>query len=559
MSETHKKTNNKKDDFLIQGAILAIAAVVTKIIGVAYRIPLTNILGDEGNGFYGYAFEIYSVALILSSFSYPLAVSKLVSARMAMHQKRNAFRVFLCALVFSIVVGLAVSLFIFFGAEAISTNVMKSPLSFYALKMLAPGLLIVSVMGVIRGYFQGLGTMIPTALSQIIEQIINAIVSIVGAAALFKVGMKEAARQHEELLGPAYGASGGTLGTVAGAFAGLIFLLFILYLFLPKIKRQLRTDRTKREESYSRIMKIMILTIVPVIFSTAIGNINQIIDMYLFNQIMALQGFAEKEYMSLLGIYTGKYNTLINVPLAVANGLAASVIPSLAVVITSGNKTMAHEKINQTLRLTMLIAIPCFAGFVSLASPLMILLFNDPSSTPACLLSIGAITVVFSSISTVTSAILQGLDKMMAPVKNAAIALVFHIISLVVMLVVFKWNIYALVGSSIVFSLCSAYLNIREIKKTVKYHQETTNTFVKPIIASAIMGGIAYIIYTGINYLAPGRVIPVLAAIMFAAVTYAVCVLKFGTLSKQDILALPKGQMIYRISRKMHLLPKKRR
>ncbi len=559
MSETHKKTNNKKDDFLIQGAILAVAAVVTKIIGVAYRIPLTNILGNEGNGFYGYAFEIYSVALILSSFSYPLAVSKLVSARMAMHQKRNAFRVFLCALVFSIIVGLAVSLFIFFGAEAISTNVMKSPLSFYALKMLAPGLLIVSVMGVIRGYFQGLGTMIPTALSQIIEQIINAIVSIVGAAALFKVGVKEAAKQHEELLGPAYGASGGTLGTVAGALAGLLFLLFILYLFLPKIKRQLRTDQTKREESYSRIMKIMILTIMPVIFTTAIGNINQIVDMYLFNQIMSFQGFAEKEYMSLLGIYTGKYNTLINVPLAVANGLAASVIPSLATALTSGNKAMAHEKINQTLRLTMLIAIPCCAGFISLASPLMILLFNDASNIPAQLLSIGAITVVFSSINTVTSAILQGLDKMMTPVKNAAIGLGLHVITLIIMLLVFKWNIFSLVGCSIISSVTTACLNIREIKKIVKYQQETKNTFIKPILASCIMGVIAYSIYTAINFLAPGRIIPTVVAILIAGITYAICVLKLGTLSKQDILSLPKGQMIYSLSKKMHLLPKKRR
>lgn len=559
MSEVHKKTNNKKDDFLIQGAILAIAAVVTKIIGVAYRIPLTNILGDEGNGFYGYAFEIYSVALILSSFSYPLAVSKLVSARMAMNQKRNAFRVFLCALVFSIVVGLVVSLVIFFGAEVISTNLMKSPLSFYALKMLAPGLLIVSVMGVIRGYFQGLGTMVPTAVSQIIEQIINAIVSIVGAAALFKVGMREAVKQKEELLGPAYGASGGTLGTVVGALAGFLFLLFILYLFIPKIKKQLRSDHTKREESYSRIMKIMILTIVPVIFSTAIGNINQIIDMYLFNQIMSIQGFAEKDYMALLGIYTGKYNTLINVPLAVANGLAASVIPSLAVVVTSGNKKLAHEKINQTLRFTMLVAIPCFVGFISLASPLMILLFNDASKTPANLLSIGAISVVFASISTVSGAILQGLDKMMAPVKNAAISLVLHVISLVIMLTVFKWNIYAMVGSSIVFSICCAGLNVREIKKTVKYHQEITNTFLKPFLASVIMGIVAYVVYTGIYAILPGRLIPTMVAILFAAVTYAIFVLKLGTLSKQDILDLPKGRMIYNIAKKFHLLPVKRR
>ena len=133
MAETHKNKKKKKDDFLMQGAILAAAAMLTKIIGVAYRIPLANILGDEGNGFYGYAFEVYSLALLLSSLSFPIVVSKLVSARMAMRQRRNAFRVFTCALAFSIVIGAVVALFIFFGADAISTHLMESPLSVYAL------------------------------------------------------------------------------------------------------------------------------------------------------------------------------------------------------------------------------------------------------------------------------------------------------------------------------------------------------------------------------------------------------------------------------------------
>ncbi len=227
--QSNKKTK-KKDDFLMQGAILAVAMFLTKIIGVVYRIPLTNILGDEGNGFYGYAFEVYAMALMLSTFSLPVAVSKLVSARLAMHQKRNAFRVFLGALVFSIVVGLIISLLIFFGAGAISTHMMESPLSVYALRVLAVGLFIVAVLGVLRGYFQGLGTMVPTAISQIIEQIVNAIVSIAGAKVLFDVGIAAGKKSGEELLGPAYGAAGGTLGTVVGAFAALLFLLFAIFL-----------------------------------------------------------------------------------------------------------------------------------------------------------------------------------------------------------------------------------------------------------------------------------------------------------------------------------------
>ncbi|MBU3876791.1 polysaccharide biosynthesis protein [Faecalicatena sp. AGMB00832] len=556
MAETHKNRKKKKDDFLMQGAILAFAAVITKIIGVAYRIPLTNILGDEGNGFYGYAFEVYSLALILSSFSFPIAVSKLVSARMAMRQKRNAFRVFQCALIFSVVVGAVVAVVIFFGAGPISTHLMESPLSVYALKVLAPGLFIVSVMGVLRGYFQGLGTMVPTAVSQVIEQIVNAVISLVGASVLFKIGLKAAEKKDVDLLGPAYGAAGGTLGTIIGALAGLFFLLFALFAFQRVIRRQLKSDKTRRQESYSHILKILVLTIIPVIFSTAIYNINQLIDLTLFNKIMSAQGFAEKQYMALQGIYTGKYNTLINVPMAMANGLAASVIPSLTAAVTANDKKLVHSKINQTIRFTMLVAIPCFVGFIVLASPLMVLLFGDSSKTPAMLLAIGAVTVVFYCWSTVSNSILQGLDKMSTPAKNAGISLVIHIIALLIMLIVLKWNIYALVGSNIVFSVCMCFLNARAIHKASGYKQEMDRTFVKPLISAVIMGIFTYASHLLFSLALPGR-IATLLSVLVAVVVYALCILKLGTLTEQDIKDLPQGYKILRLCRRFNLLPHK--
>ena len=556
MAETHKNRKKKKDDFLMQGAILAFAAVITKIIGVAYRIPLTNILGDEGNGFYGYAFEVYSLALILSSFSFPIAVSKLVSARMAMRQKRNAFRVFQCALIFSVVVGAVVAVVIFFGAGPISTHLMESPLSVYALKVLAPGLFIVSVMGVLRGYFQGLGTMVPTAVSQVIEQIVNAVISLVGASVLFKIGLKAAEKKDVALLGPAYGAAGGTLGTIIGALAGLFFLLFALFAFQRVIRRQLKSDKTRRQESYSHILKILVLTIIPVIFSTAIYNINQLIDLTLFNKIMSAQGFAEKQYMALQGIYTGKYNTLINVPMAMANGLAASVIPSLTAAVTANDKKLVHSKINQTIRFTMLVAIPCFVGFIVLASPLMVLLFGDSSKTPAMLLAIGAVTVVFYCWSTVSNSILQGLDKMSTPAKNAGISLVIHIIALLIMLIVLKWNIYALVGSNIVFSVCMCFLNARAIHKASGYKQEMDRTFVKPLISAVIMGIFTYASHLLFSLALPGR-IATLLSVLVAVVVYALCILKLGTLTEQDIKDLPQGYKILRLCRRFNLLPHK--
>ena len=418
------------------------------------------------------------------------------------------------------------------------------------------GLVVVAVLGVLRGYFQGLGTMLPTAVSQIIEQIINAVVSIVGASILFGIGTDAALKNGEELLAPAYGAAGGTLGTVAGALFALFFLGFSFLIYRPVIYRQIRMDHIRKRESYGRILKILLLTVAPVIFSTAIYNINQILDLTIFNSIMSAQGYTEKEYMAMQGIFTGKYNPLISVPLAMANGLAASVIPSLTAAVTKRDRKQIHAKISQTLRFTMVIAMPCFVGFTVLASPLMVFLFNDDSKTPAALLIMGSITVVLYCYSTIANSILQGLDEMGAPAKNAGISLIIHLGALFIMLVVLKWNIYALVGSNIVFSLCMCVLNARAIRGACGYRQDIDRTYIKPLTAALIMGIFTYLVHLILDIVIGGRFIPTAVSILVSALIYAVAALKLGVFTGQDIKDLPQGKKIYRICRKYRLLPR---
>ena len=184
MSRTRKRESN----FLVQGSILAVASIISRIIGLLYRIPLKSIIGDIGNDYYGTAMEIYSILLLISSYSLPVAVSKLVSARMAKGQQKNAYRIFKGALLFALISGSAAGLAVYFGAGFITTYIVNTPLSIFALKVLAPTLLIVALLGVVRGFFQGMGTMMPSAMSQLIEQIINAVISVWTAYMLFQYG-----------------------------------------------------------------------------------------------------------------------------------------------------------------------------------------------------------------------------------------------------------------------------------------------------------------------------------------------------------------------------------
>ncbi|HJC80602.1 putative polysaccharide biosynthesis protein [[Ruminococcus] torques] len=557
MADTRKTRmrSAQNDDFIAQGAILAVATVLTKVIGVIYRIPLANILGDAGNGFYGYAYQIYAMALMVSSLSLPTAVSKLVSAKLAAGQKRNSVRVFRCSMLFAVVVGAVITAAVFFGADAISVYAMKSPLSVYALQMLAPGLFLVAVMAVIRGYFQGLGSMMPTAVSQIIEQLIRAVISIAGASIFVDIGTRAGEKAGEELLGPAYGAAGATLGTVLGALIALVFLIFVIWAYRGQMTRQYRTDRSGREDSYRHILKVLVLTAVPILFSTAIYNINQILDLTIFNHIMDAQGYVEEEYMALQGIYSGKYDTLVNVPLSIPWALCSSVVPSLTAAVATRSRKLVHEKIDQTLRLTMVITIPCGVGFLVLASPLMVLLYNDASKTPAYLLMLGSVVVVLYGWSSISNSILHGLNHISSPAKNACIALVVHLAAFVVMMTAFKMNVYALAAGNIVFAACMCWLNQRKVHKVCGFRMNIMDTFIKPLIASAVMGIVTYAAHLALDLLIGGRWIPTIIAIFIAMIVYVVVVLKIGTLSDEDIEALPMGARLLRLCRRLHLMP----
>lgn len=548
-------TEKKKREgaFLVQGAILASAGIITKIIGVIYRIPLINIMGDQGQAYYGIAFEIYAIALLLTSYSLPLAVSKLVSARVAKGERRNAFRVFKAALIFAITAGTAIGLIVFFGSDFIAGKIMAMEPSKYALRVLAPCLLVVAVMGVIRGYFQGLGTMLPTAISQILEQIVNAVVSVVGASYLFEFGKKAAETKAKEYLPAAYGAAGGTLGTLCGAIAGLLFLAFVFLAYRKIIKRQLRRDHSRYRESYSDIFTVLFYTITPVILSTAVYQSTKILDAGIFSNIMDVQGMAKEKYETLWGMYTGKFNTLVNVPLAIANAVGASVIPSLTAAVTSGNRKLVYSKIQLATRFTMIISIPSMVGCMVLARPVLDLLFSGNNKVPALLLITGSVTIVFYSLSTITNAMLQGVNRMTIPIRNAAISLVIHLVALFIMLVAFKMNIFAVIGGTIVFSFSMCVLNQRALHREIGYKQEKMKTFVIPLMASIIMGVVALISQMILEIILPQKIATVLT-LFVAVIVYGVALLLLGGLTEEEILAMPKGHLLVKVFKKVHLL-----
>lgn len=550
-------SSKKESNFLVQGSILAVASIISRMIGLLYRLPMTDIIGDTGNNYYSCAFEIYNIMLIISSYSLPLAVSKLVSAHMAKGERKQAYQVFKGAFLFALGTGVIVALIVYFGAEFF-TEMLKTPLSVYALRILAPVLVVVAVLGVLRGFFQGIGSMVPSAISQVIEQIVNAIVSVGAAYFLYSYGTKVGEVLGDpERYGAAYGAAGGTLGTNLGAVSALLFMLFVFYAYMRGFKKRMKHQRATRVEPFMETMKVLLLTIIPVLLSTTIYNISSILDQGIFKNIATLQGYASEQIDVWWGVYSGKYLVLINVPIAIASSMAASSVPSLSGTFAEGNLEGVKKQIDAAIRFIMVIAIPCAVGLAVLARPIFTLLFPGTISsldTATTMMWVGSVAVVFCSLSTLTNGLLQGIDQMKIPVRNAAISLVAHIILLVVLMMFFRLNIYAVVIANAFFVLCVSILNSIELGRHVGYRQEWKKTFLIPMAASAVMGLIAYGGYTLFYMVTKSNLISLILAILVAVVAYAVVLLLLKGLTEDEILKFPKGHVLVGIARKFHLL-----
>lgn len=542
--------------FLVQGSILALASIVSRVIGLLYRIPLIGIIGDRGMDYYSTAFEIYSNLLIISSYSLPLAVSKLVSADMSKGRRKNVYRILSGAIIFALVSGAVAALILFFGAEFFTGTMLETPYSIFAVRILVPVLIIVAVLGVLRGFFQGLGTMMPSAVSQILEQIANAIVSIWAAYMLYQYGTKVGA-----ILGnttdysAAYGAAGGTLGTAVGAAVALLFSVFVLIAYMHVYKRHMKRDRMGKVDSYKCVFRTLGLTIIPVLLSTTIYNCNSLVDMAIYKNITNTQGYSVDDITIWNGIYMGKYRTLINVPISIASAMAASCVPALTKAYTAGRKDEVKSQINTAIRFIMVIAFPCAVGMGVLAAPILQLVhFTDETGMAAKMLQYGSVSIIFFSLSTLSNGLLQGINRMKEPVKNAAIALVLHIGILLVALYQFDLNIYAVILANASFGFLMCVLNALSIRKHSQYRQEVLKTFLIPGLAAAIMGVVALGAYHLVLYIVRINAVALIFAIIVAAACYFALLLLLKGMSEKELKRFPGGTHLVSLAKTLHLL-----
>lgn len=531
-----------KKTFLKGAVILGIAGIIIKVLGAFFRIPLSNIIGDTGMGYYQTAYPVYVLLLTLSTAGIPTAIARLVSERTAEGNHREAYRVFKLSFVLLLGIGLVCSCILFFGAPII-VNFTASPKSVYAMRAIAPALLFVPIMAAFRGYFQGLQNMTPTATSQVFEQLFRVIGGL--ALALFLVPM-----------GLEYAAAGASFGATAGSIFGLIAIYIVFLKQKTNIKRDvaMTPEGSVTEESGSILKKIIIIAI-PITIGAAIMPIMTNIDLAIVIRRLAASGYTLEEANDLYGQLAGFAAPLINFPQVLTQSVAMSLVPAIAAAHQTKDTEFLQKNVSLGLRTSMLVGMPCAVGLFVLAQPIMMLLYpaqRESAISAAGCLAILAVGVVFlSSVQTLTG-VLQGVGKQMIPVRNLFIGSLFKIVITYVLTGIPSVNVKGAAAGTVCAYFIASMLNLMAVKKYTGTKINASLTYIKPAVSAIGMGAAVFAVYrlvmmTGIA----GNSIATVLAIGCGVVVYAVLIFALNGITEEELYMLPKGKKIAALAAKV--------
>ena len=554
-----KLVNDKKDNgngFIMQAGILAAAGIISRIIGLLYRSPLAEVIGDLGLGYYQSAYAYYTIILLISSYSIPSAISKVIAQKLAVGEYRNAHRLFRGALYYALAVGAVGGCVLFFGA-----GLFVEETAVPVLRIFAPTVFVYGILGVLRGYFQAHKSMQQTAVSQIVEQIANAVVSVGAAVLLIRLMMGSLAMPEDsaaQVQRAVYGAMGSALGTGMGVLTAMVFMLITYMRYRPEIMGRVRTDEHRQQDTYRQIFVTITAIVTPFILSTAIYNLSSSVNTKIYTDIYpSMMALDTVEITSRWGVFSGKALTISNIPVAFASAMASAMIPSVAQLMAAGKKQESCEKIGLAVKTTMLISIPCAVGLFVFAAPVTLLLFPSTASNidlASRVLMALCPSVVLYALSTLNSSILQGLGKVKTPIYNAGIALAIQTVFALLLLRFTNMDLYSIAIANTLYSGIMAFLNQSAVRRAVGYRQEILRTFVLPAVASGIMGVVSYGVYYLLRGILHSPRLAVIPAILVAVPVYFVSLLLVKGLDETELRSIPKGYLLVKLAKKCRLM-----
>lgn len=530
----------KKQSFIKGAAILAIAGLITKVLGAIYKLPLNYIIGSEAIGYYQASYDWYVWALTISTYAIPVAISKLVSEKIELGRKNEAHKIFKVAIGMAAVLGLSVSLFLFFSSGFL-VNLFKNPGSYYAVAAIAPAIFLVAVSAAMRGYFQGMQNMIPSAVSQVIEQSGRVIFGYIFAIMLIPRG-------------PQLTAGGASFGTTIGGLLSILVLMYMYRRYRPSILGNMESNSIRRAESAASIMKRILAFAIPITIGGSIMPVMGLIDsLIVFDRLQA----AGYEYITAVAMY-GQYKSIalsfINLPQIITISLGASLVPAISESIARQDLDAVRKKSELGVRLSLLIGLPAAMGLFILANPIMMMVSPKEYAVAAISLRYLAPAAIFLTLVQTLTGILQGMGKERVPVINLLIGAVVKLIVSYTLTSIPYINIRGTALGTVCGYAVPCILNMIAIMRYQKQSFNLVKTVLKPVIATLIMAGVAYFGYEFLMMAIGRNSIATMGSILVSVLVYGIALLLTKGITLDEMQMAPGGGKLSKVLKKKGLL-----
>ncbi len=534
-------SQNTKKNFLNGAMILTVALALVKVIGFIYKIPLFNLIGGDGFGYYNDAYQVYSLLFVISTGGIPVAIAKMVSESNALGRIDEPKKILSLALKVFSVVGIIGTAVLIFCARLFAEQIVKTPESAISIVAIAPAVFFVSLSSAFKGYFQGYKNMTPTAIFQIIE----ASTKLLGLGIVIVLISMGYGKRYDLL------ACGAILGVTLGSFLSMIFMFIRFYFGKQEIDTTVQNPIASRNNS--TLFKALVKIAVPVTISASVMSITSLLDMIFVKRALIASGLADETANFIYGSYSGCCYSLFNLPPTITQTIGISVLPFVSELFSKGKIKEAHENMDSSMRIVSLIAAPCAIGLSFFSKPILSLLYG--SQPDEVIVAAPAFTILALGIYLVatvypTNLFLQSCGKAWVPMVSMLIGAVLKIIINITLVSNpdiringAPFGTLACYGSILIINLIMLY-------KYQRYKPHFLSVFIKPIAASAISIGIASLL----NSLIGESKLMTLVFIGVAAILYVILVFLFKAINKYDVLLLPKGQKICNILTKKGLI-----
>ncbi len=538
-----EQKDNKNRSFIGGTVILGLAGLIIKVLGAAFRIPLGNIIGAAGMGYYQKAYPIYNLFLTLAIAGIPTAIARMVAERNALDKPYEAYKVFRASFILLLCTGVINSSLLFFGAKWITYSYMETPEAIYCMKAIAPALLLCPLMSAFRGYFQGRQNMKPTAASQVIEQVFRVAVGLGLAIALLPRGVE-------------YAAAGASFGATAGGLFGFLGIWAVYMMNRKSIRSEFEGHTLEGGQSYGGILREILVIAVPITIGSAVLPIMNAIDMMVVEKRLIAIGYSRQIANSLYGELTGFAQPLINFPQVLTQAVCISMVPLVASAFKRKETVFMQDSIRLGIRYAVIIAMPCAIGMSVLSKPILMLLYpgqRESAVNAAPCLAILAISVIFLGLVHTLTGILQGVGKQIVPVRNLAVGAVSKVLVTFTLTGIPALNVKGAACGTLTAYAVAAILDLIGVIKYTGTKIDYVLSFGKPLGASLIMGAAARLAYE-LAHRALGNALSVVIAIGAGAVVYVLMIFALKAIAPNEIEGLPKGKALLKLLRKVKLV-----